>query len=144
MTRICPISQKECADSCAWNMGGMCAVAIGVVGAMGLKESLDELRSSIDDLTLCKLDEQQPVCTVEPVKTVIREINDGELDSYVERLNPLEIANTATDRQYKMFCEWCAERSLKPCTQLKLSRRLTSFHPFKVDGGMLVPIRRGA
>lgn len=132
----CPFNGfGECLSTCALKVNGMCAIVVNGGRVTQLKNAIDDVKRAIDDLTLQQMEQQE----VKRPK-VVREINDEEVDKYVEAVNPLTIANVTTAQVYHDFGNWCAARGLSPCTQLKLSRRITNFHPLEAKMGTFVPI----
>ncbi len=138
----CPFNGfKPCESACAIKVNGICGfVALG--GRLTqVKQAIEGLQGSVDELAL--LVSENGSDGTEEAPKVVREVSDQEVDQYVEAVNPLTIANVSTSQVYKDFERWCSGRGLSPCTQMKLSRRITHFHPLEAKVGTFVPIAKG-
>lgn len=110
-----------------------------------LNELTKAQNSMLEDMYLHILDAPStaPEEPKEPKKVVDRDITDEELERYIDGLNPLHLANTPVGNAYKDFVEWCKYRTLIPCTQTKLTRRICKIHPFtKGKDGLFTPIAK--
>ena len=110
-----------------------------------LNELTKAQNSMFEDMYLHILDTPStaPEEPKEPKKVVDRDITDEDIERYIDGLNPLHLANTPVGNAYKDFVEWCKNRTLIPCTQTKLTRRICKIHPFtKGKNGLFVPIAK--
>lgn len=134
----CPFNGfKPCENACALKLNGMCALVVQGGRMTQIKQAIEGLQGSIDELALSLMDNDEP-----EAQKAVREVNDQELDKYVEAVNPLTIANVTTSQVYRDFERWCAGRGLSPCSQHKLSRRITHFHPLEAKAGTFVAISK--